>query len=613
MIKPVSAGKAKKNAWVGDHLGARAPNAPKSAALREFRFTDMFDKKQLAKIKKDAARGPLGTQLGSFKDVLDKAEKTAKAFDAFQKNEKLDRGFFSKDSLVSPAELTQQFDRLIAESQAWLDAFNEEGEREKLGKLSDRSAAPDKHREAKIQACKELIAGARISIAQIKCADLEKTKPHFPEALAYLETFKLDIAKGKTDRKTVTACRFADANVLQQVCGTEPAGGGTSEVGLIKAPDGQVAYAFKSITGEAPSMGMPPGAGAIRELFTSRLCEQIKNGPSKLDFGWPGTSIATLDGLDGKSKKGVLIDGLNGRKIYDADALSSITDTGKLARRKKQSAELLKDLPPTEIQKILLCNLAFVQFDIKWDNAIIEETPDGLQARPYDGGAALPTEDVFMDIALFRPGTKGLNLLKDLENKELPAANLPMDPALKKSFASIDEDGFIDAAKLAMVEASEHGLDPATLGAVEGCKLSLESIRGIKAILAADKSDTMTLKQFLDACEAQVFGPMAAKKKKEWLDGKLNAYAELQRKHPTLLRDVGDFDTPGNIWLNFMKPDQRRCFDAIVKLGGDSLKQYGIIFPIAVYGSPMSTLGVIRNKLPPDLVKAHPDIWPPKQ
>lgn len=596
------------DAWVRQHLGVRMPSQARSAVLHEFNFTDMFGKSDIGKLKKDAGRGLFSSNLGSFKDVIGRAEDTAKAYAAFRADAKLSRGLLSRSTKVTPDELVQRFDSLIEEAQKWLSAFDEDGKREKLGKVSDKTEAPDKRRLLKMQACRDMIAGANICKAQLRRDALAANDDGVLRRIALVEALRLDIAKGKDKPGEVDQCRRLDAGLLQDLCGTKPAGGGTSEVGLIMAPEGGVAYAFKSVDGEAPSMGMPKGAGAIREVVVSRMCEALKNGPSQLDFGWPGACLAQLKGTDDRVKSGVIVEGLNGRKIYDADALSGISDREELVAKKQQSDELLKSLPALEIQKLAMCNLAFAQFDIKWDNAIVEDTDDGPKVRPYDGGAAMPSEDAFMDIALFRPGAKGLDLLKDSDGHELPQANQPLDPGLKRMFSAIDTNALATTAVDTMNELARSGLDPRALHATDGLHLTLAAIRGIQALLAADKTDSMTLKEFINACESQVFQPIAKKKEKDWLQAKVDAYIQLQARHTDLLPDVKKVGSAHDVFLNFMKADQRAALDRILAVGGAAvLKAHGLACPINF--TPKNSFNALEKKLTKEDKARFPEVF----
>jgi hypothetical protein len=561
--------------------------------VNDYDYLQEFDKERLKEIKKEATRsGAKG--LGSFSDVLGEAQETAKIVNAYQNDLKVGLPFFKKD--VTPENLDERLRKLIVEAEKWLGAFNEEGEREKLGKVSDKTHEADKYRQAKIKACRDLIAGARISRAQLSHRD----------TLTQLDQLWPLVESGKARPEEVDLCRTLDASVLQSACGTQPAGGGTSEVGLIMAPDGSVAYAFKSIEGESESMGLPKGGGAAREVLVSKLCDCIKG---QIDFGWPATCLTgpeDIKGLDGQPKPGVLIEGLNGKKVYDADAIFSETDVAEAQRKKNQSAAILAKLPGKEIQKLLLCNFAFAQFDIKWDNAIIQEPADGAPpaARPYDGGAALPTMDMFMDLGL-RGGTSGVNLLKDHENKPLPAADEPMDAELKARFCAIDE-GQLLAAMKEQLHALPKELDPRKLGLVEGCGITLDSIRAIKSILKDQKNAKLTLREFVAAYDSFLVGTVKAKEA-EWLGKLQQDYIDLFKLHPGLLPDVKSLK-PIDVWNNFLKPEQRDCLDRLVRAGGTAtMTKYGVKCPIVM--SPKGSFGSLYQKMPEADRAKHPGVF----
>ena len=80
--------------------------------------------------------------------------------------------------------------------------------------------------------------------------------------------------------------------------------------------------------------------------------------------------MATVGG-----KSGALIDGVHGTKPGGAEIPTA-------------------SIPAEVMQKILLCNLAGGQFDIKWEDVrLVAASGDSLQATCMDGGRAMPDSD----------------------------------------------------------------------------------------------------------------------------------------------------------------------------------------------------------------------------
>ncbi|HVZ42793.1 MAG TPA: hypothetical protein VHA82_03200 [Ramlibacter sp.] len=560
-----------------------------SLSLAKYKFHEEFSDTKLEEIRHKAERERtlVGPDTGSFEKVLEAAKKTAEYSRAMEKGVPVKESHhlvLTKEVQIGRGQMMQQTTELMDAVKTWTDRFDEEGQRKQssIGK----SVESNTRRDAKMQACEDLTAGAKIIQAQ--------------------QQMKIEqVAKAKDPQEF----RLLDAKLLREVYGMQPAGGGTSEVGLIAAPDKSVAYAFKSVAGESDQMGTAKGAGAIREVLTSRVADVIKNGPSQLDFGWPATSFARLSGVQGGSAElGVLVDGINGKKIYDDDALDHVRKTGgNVEQKKAESADRFAKMPASEIQKVLMCNLAMAQFDIKWDNVIVEEHPGGLKARPYDGGAAFPDKDTFMDMQMGRPSIKGEKLLfLDINTKHL-AADLSMnDPQLaqmRDKFLLIDEEAVRKVMAETVKQAGIEGI-PANVvaSAQQGCELTLKSIQGMKEVIRSDQN--MTLGTFLQRCETEVFQGIAKDMKQEWLQEKKMAYDRLQEKHPDLLKPSSVFqgDDQKYMFGNFLKPDEFAKFQKLAEYGAQNLAQHNIAVPLSEFGTCTAALG----RVPAEVRAAHP-------
>jgi hypothetical protein len=135
---------------------------------------------------------------------------------------------------------------------------------------------------------------------------------------------------------------------------------------------------------------------------------------------------------------------------------------------------------------------------------IVVEGADGeLTARPFDGGAAFPTDNFVQKKGLLDGETNpgGALLMEAVSGiavkQELPAANLPMDASLVQPFLEIDVDALersVKAERDRLLQA--NGLDADRLDD-KAIDRSLNSIRAIQAILGNDK--TITMAAFVDA------------------------------------------------------------------------------------------------------------------
>jgi hypothetical protein len=293
---------------------------------------------------------------------------------------------------------------------------------------------------------------------------------------------------------------------MAQTFGMKKASGGTSDVRLIPDSAGKVAYAFKSIDGESDQTFLPTGGAAVREAMCSFVAEAIKvQSKGLLDFGAPTAVIATLNDEQAVPKMGALVEGISGT-MADPEGVSkdyakgnqSEAETKAYQEAMKASLALSRKVPAKELNKVLLCNLAMANYDIKWGNMIVVEGPNGeLTARPFDGGAAFPTDNFVQKKGLLDGTTNpGGALLMDAisgiaAKQELAAARQPMDPSLVQPFLDIDVDALERSVKAERQRLLQtHGLDDDLLDD-KAIGRSLKSIRAIQAILTKDRSITM--------------------------------------------------------------------------------------------------------------------------
>src|SRR5262249_22352759 len=240
------AGFQKKKAFLVSNLAVKIPER-KSASLPKLAEVESdlgqgLGKDALKQIAKDTKRlPPFGH--GSFGDVLKKAEDLAQIWEAFQSDSKVKvkTGVFSSKKMdVSPEQMEIQFHNLYVEAKKWADSQPEPG---------------DDKRTAKQQACQEFMKLAKQGLTALKMQKLDELQAQIQDK------------KGTPD--VVDQFRELDAQILclSDRCAVEKAGSGTSDVRLLKLPNGEVAYAFKSVAKESDQMASPKGAGALRECL----------------------------------------------------------------------------------------------------------------------------------------------------------------------------------------------------------------------------------------------------------------------------------------------------------------------------------------------------------
>jgi len=284
------------------------------------------------------------------------------------------------------------------------------------------------------------------------------------------------------------------ATAMSKAFGNGEPFGGTSDVYLIKNGGGEVGFAFKSVEGETSQTGMPKGSGAVRESMASTFSETIRQ-QTGLDFGFPKVDITSLGG-----RQGALVEGMTGQ-VLSLEALSNRMGDGKISGEQfMQSRALYGQIadrtPPKQLQKALLCNLALAQFDIKWDNLMVDEANGGV-VRPFDAGAGFPPkENLKRDVNKIKvPGSFLIN--NPFTNKRLPVADEPLDPELVEKFLSIN----VDNLELALQRererlAREQHLSPELIDD-EALQSGLASTRIIQEIL--HDTPEITTGDFLEA------------------------------------------------------------------------------------------------------------------
>jgi hypothetical protein len=500
-----------------------APPA-KSNQLRDYDFNKEFSKERLKGIKDDADRGGF-KGLGDFKKVITKAEEARTLLTEYQAGTNHKARLLAKGKPVTEDKLIGAFKTLIGEAEAWRGASTDQG--------------ADKHRQVKLDACQDLITGANIAITQMNCKeDLER-----------LQAIKDRIDEGTASPEDVDKYRELDAKILCQVRPPKKAGGGSSDVRLISDLEGNIAYAFKPAKGESDQMGTPKGAGAAREVMMSCLCEQMDR--AGLGFQWPTSTLASLD-IDNNPALGALIEGLPGKTGDECED------------------DVLHQIQPVDLQKMALCNLATMQFDIKWDNAFIDASKadqDGVKVRPSDAGCALPDRELLVSCLVKGIlDEAGSRLLFDKHNNPLAAAGAPLDKQLRDSFLKINLEE-LQAAGAAKMEQMMPQVNCEDLGVAQGLDLAMASMVAIRKILS--ENPDITLAGFMDEYKNQFLLPTARDMQPAWENDVRPRYVALQQEYPGLLADEGHKGvTIADLYTRYLDPTQKQHLDEIQKLGG---------------------------------------------
>ncbi len=595
-----------RNAWMRTVLGAR-PVPARSDLLRTYDFNADLTAAQLKKLKKETDRKTLiFSNLGEFGDVLDKAEELRQRYTEYLESGKHKSGLLSKAEAITPESLIGMCQGLIGQCNQWLGHFDAEGKR-----VGEDNKEADAKRKAKMAACHRLIRTASLAMNRLRF-EARKDDPALGAALAELERLQQLVQQqsdaGNSDLNTIEQCRTMDARILSEVCGSFQPSGGTSEVHLIKGPDGSVAYAFKTIEGESDQTGMAKGGAAAREVMMSRLCQSMQR--AGMDFGWPNASMTTLKMGNGPPKQGVLVDGIHGTEVYNAESKAADLNKGvsqeEVDARKRQARKFLETVPAREIQKVGLCNLALAQYDIKFSNILFEETGDGPPvARPYDAGAAMPDANTFMEFAHVLGRQPGNALLIDSDEQLLPSATAPMNEGIRKAFLNIDTNALLETAREEMARLAALGLDPDALGVYSGVLTAMASIKGMQEILRDNPG--IPFDQFLAAYQTDVIRPLIAKKLGDWENDVRNRFQALSQRYPGLL-PAPDTLSPTDMATGFLLPEQQERLDRIQDSGGQALLQRYDLRPSLL--SAKNTVEQLGKRIAPEDRSRYPALFP---
>lgn len=562
IFKKDSKDKSKKK--IQDRFMRRALNAKlpdsKSGEILEYEFTDAFAENKLKVIGKVTSRFVLGR--GEFDKLYQKSKTIARNYTRYISGDD-----DPTDQLVT--EMIKEFKELEKLALTWLESSE--------AKWSNK----DEEKKDRITQIKEIEArgmlkGARVAIFQLENRSL-LSDPATKQLVTNLEDAGKRLNAPDKTSKDLAVYRAADTELLVKVCGTSTPSNGTSDVKLIKGPDGDVAYAFKSVDGESEMMGTPKGFATAREVMMSSLCNNLKTKYG-LDFPWPKATMATVGG-----KSGALIDGVQGTK--------------------PGGTEIPKESIPAEVmQKILLCNLAGGQFDIKWEDVRLVRNGDTLQATCMDGGAAMPDSDTAINfLAGLSDGKPGLSIIDNGDpstNGYFLEAQKPISRELVKQFMSIKTaDLKADMESEAKQLEKDHKLSFKGLGLESGIKNAITSIEGIQKILT-DTKGNITLVDLM----SRYYDEVIQKKFVEpnlpaWNKKQLDECNKLVAVHGELFSPVPPNPDIADLYRKLLHPEVKDNLKQLIELAkpksvADMLKMYGREVPITSVG-----IGIVRDVL----------------
>jgi hypothetical protein len=534
-------------------LKASFPNA-KSNDMLEFEFTDDFSEDKLKTIGRLTDRPLLGR--GEFDKLYQQSKVITRQYTRYISGDD-----DPSDALVD--EMIEAFTKLESLADTWLQSSE--------AKWSNKDETKkDRTTQIKEIEARGMLKGARTALFQLRYR-AELQDPATEKMVTELEAVRDRLKAATATAADVEAYRSADVKVLSAVCGTDKPGSGTSDVKLIRGPDGDVAYAFKSVEGESDMMGTPKGFATAREVMMSKLCDGLK-AKYGLEFGWPKATMASVGG-----KTGALIDGVQGIKI---------------------GSELsMDDVPAEALQKILLCNLAGGQFDIKSEDVRFVRKGETLEPTCMDGGAAMPdaaTATTFLhSLSDGKPGESIIFSGDPQTDGYRPEAKKPISEELVKQFLSIKTKELkADMEAQAKQLEKEHKLSVKDLGLDSGIATAMTSIEGMQKILN-DAGGDITLVDFMKQYHDQVIQKKFVEPHlAAWNKTQLAEYQKLVATHGELFAPATKDSEAGDLFRNVLHPEMRANLKKLATLAkprsiADMLKAYGKALPITSPGNAL--------------------------
>jgi hypothetical protein len=172
-----------------------------------------------------------------------------------------------------------------------------------------------------------------------------------------------------------------------------------------------------------------------------------------------------------------------------------------------QGTPIADSITKESMEKVVVSMILTAQWDVKWDNVIVGNN----EARPIDGGAAMPNRnivDYFINARAMFPQMSDMAKYPKASTKAgqpLPFATQPLDPTLVAQLKGLTADNFIAVVKARRQQLLQNV--PAMNTSVplvddECFAIQKASIEAAQAILNADVNGDMTLLRFTEEYEA---------------------------------------------------------------------------------------------------------------
>ncbi len=242
-----------------------------------------------------------------------------------------------------------------------------------------------------------------------------------------------------------------------------PSAKGQSDSFFIKGSNGQNAFLFKPIEGEARSSDLwIEGGGAPREILATSISEMFEqdlginlNMPRSVPFSTEDESFVQGSKSKSKTRTGALQTAIQFKPGDPVDVKSFANEYQKsLEQRQAQ----FYAFDPKDTESIALLDFITLNSDRHAENMLLQDPtlePGKTRLVPIDAGLMLPTKNAFRLSA----STSMTSNKFDPENKmqinsagnflmQLPDALLPFSESSKEAIEKIDPDKFVEKVRL---------------------------------------------------------------------------------------------------------------------------------------------------------------------